>query len=104
MNEANKERRFSISELSEAFGLKRDAYYKYQRRDKKSVATNATVLSMIMERRKDQAREGVRKMHKACREVFHERGIKVGRVRLFEILRDHDMLVKNVLKLRQFTC
>jgi putative transposase len=94
MNKAIKEHKFSISELSEAFGMKRDAYYKHQRRDKQSVATNTAVLSMIRERRKDQAREGCRKMHKACIEEFHDRGIKIGRDRLFDILRNHDMLVK----------
>jgi putative transposase len=84
----------SISQLCDRFGMKRDAYYKYQRRYKRTVATKTTVLLMVNERRKDLSREGGKKMHVAFKSELIEKGIKLGRDALFSILREHDLLVK----------
>jgi putative transposase len=86
--------KLSIAKLCEAFGMQRDAYYKYQRRNKRSVAIKATVLSMVNERRVDLPREGCKKMHKAFIEELQLRGIKLGRDGLFDLLREKDLLVK----------
>lgn len=94
MKKHSKEHKQSISELCEGFGMKRDAWYKFQRRNKRSVAIKATVLSMVNERRKDQPREGCKKMHKAFIEELQMRGIKLGRDGLFDLLRENNMLVK----------
>jgi putative transposase len=94
MKKYSKEHKLSILQLCEGFGMKRDAYYKYQRRNKQVVATKSIVLSMVNERRIDLPREGCKKMHKAFIDEFLERGIKLGRDRLFDILREMDMLVK----------
>jgi transposase InsO family protein len=94
MKKHSKEFSLSISQLCEGFGMKRDAYYKYQRRNKQVIATKSTVLSMVNERRIDLPREGCKKMHKAFIEELQIRGIKLGRDRLFDFLREMDMLVK----------
>lgn len=86
--------KLSISKLSQAFGMQRDAYYKFQRRNRRSEATKAIVLALVNERRKDQPREGAKKMHKAFKDEFIEKGIKLGRDALFDLLREMDMLVK----------
>ena len=85
---------WSIAQICEGLGMHRDAYYKYQRRNKDSVATKKMVLTLVKERRKDQGREGCKKVYKALLFEFRKRGIKVGRDRLFEILKEADMLVK----------
>jgi transposase InsO family protein len=74
--------------------MHRDAFYKYQRRNRHSEASKAIVLALVNERRLDQPREGAKKMHKAFKEELIERGIKFGRDALFDLLRDLDMLVK----------
>jgi transposase InsO family protein len=94
MEDIRQDQLWSISQLCEGFGIQRDAYYKYQRRNTRSKATKSEVLSMVRERRKDQGREGCKKMYKAFREEFKQKEIKVGRDKLFDILREHDMLVK----------
>jgi transposase InsO family protein len=98
MSEAMKKQlndhKLSISKLCEAFGMKRDAYYKYQRRNKRSEASKAIILALVNERRLDQPREGAKKMHKAFKEELFEQGIKFGRDALFDLLREMDMLVK----------
>lgn len=94
MKKLRPEKPWSISLLCESFGMKRDAFYKYQRRNNHLIATKTTVLYMVKERRKEQSREGCKKMHKAFREEFQAKGIKLGRDKLFDILRENNLLVK----------
>jgi putative transposase len=94
MNNHWQDQLWSISQLSVGFGIQRDAYYKYLRRNNRSIATKSMVLLMVRERRKDQGREGCKKMHKAFCAEFQDKGLRVGRDKLFDILREHDMLVK----------
>ena len=47
-----------------------------------------------MGERRLQPRLGTRKLHVVCRKGFAQAGVKVGRDRLFEILRGHDLLLK----------
>ena len=86
--------KFSISQFCEASGMKRDAFYKYHRRNQLSEDTAEQVISMVREHRKEQPRGGARKMHIDFKDDFLMKGIKVGRDKLFDILRDHDMLDK----------
>jgi transposase InsO family protein len=94
MEKYSKTLKLSISKLCESFGMKRDAYYKYQRRNKQVIAMKSTVLSMVNERKIDLPREGCKKMHKAFIEELQVRGIKLGRDGLFDLLREKDLLVK----------
>jgi putative transposase len=94
MNNHWQDQLWSISQLSVGFGIQRDAYYKYLQRNNRSKAMKSLILSMVRERRKDQGREGCKKMHKAFSSEFQDMGIKIGRDKLFDILREHDMLVK----------
>ncbi len=85
---------FSIAQLCEGFEMKRDAYYKYQRREKQANAIQNRVIQMVRERRKVQPREGGKKIYEALKEYFQILEFKVGRDKLFDILREKDMLVK----------
>jgi putative transposase len=93
MKKAPKGHKRSVSKICERFGLKRDSYYKFQRRNKKSTERSNKVISLVKERRKEQSREGGRKLHEALIEDFMMYGLKVGRDKLFDILREHHMLV-----------
>jgi transposase InsO family protein len=55
---------------------------------------------MVQKRRKELPREGVRKLHHALADDFHAARLKIGRDRLFDILRQHHMLVS---RKRSFT-
>jgi transposase InsO family protein len=52
------------------------------------------VIGLVKKEREIQARVGTRKLHKELRVAFEKSQLKVGRDRLFDILRTHDMLVK----------
>jgi transposase InsO family protein len=84
----------SITEICSVFDLTRDAYYKYQKRIEKKEALAQKVLELVKEERKDQPRVGGKKLYEAIRPMFLLEGLKVGRDKLFDILREHDMLVK----------
>ncbi len=82
----------SIKNVCDCFDLKRDAYYKYNRRDKQRKSFEYEVLHIVKIRRKSLPREGVRKLMKSLNNHFNKQGLKVGRDTLFNILRKHNML------------
>lgn len=84
----------SVEEVCKCFDLSRDAYYKYQKRQVKKQAVYTQVIELVKEERKDQPRVGTRKLYEALEVVFQDRELKVGRDKLFDILREYNMLVK----------
>lgn len=84
----------SITEICSVFGLTRDAYYKYQKRREKQEAIVQKVVKLVKEERKDQPRVGTRKLYEALHVLFIIGNMKIGRDKLFDILREQEMLVK----------
>lgn len=84
----------SITEICSVFGLTRDAYYKYQKRRERKEALVQKVVELVKEERKDQPRVGGKKLYEAIHPMFLLEGLKVGRDKLFDILREQNMLVK----------
>lgn len=83
-----------VSEVCKCFDLKRDAWYKYQKRRKSKDVVVSKVVELVKEERKDQPRVGTRKLYEALKDEFYKSEIKVGRDVLFDILRDHEMLIR----------
>lgn len=84
----------SIERTCQCFGMHRDAYYKIKIRKHKKESVSNQVLGLVKEERIDQPRVGTRKLYEALQTCFQTNGLKVGRDKLFDILREHDMLVK----------
>ncbi len=84
----------SISKVCACFNLKRDAYYKYQRRWEHYKSVESQVIQLVREERKELPRVGVRKLYEALQPSFEAVHIKVGRDSLFDTLRANNMLVK----------
>jgi len=84
----------SITEICSCFALSRDAYYKLFKRRKKQEEVAIKVVKLVKEERKDQPRVGGKKLYEALHPLFVLDGLKVGRDKLFDILREQDMLVK----------
>ncbi|MFD1616620.1 IS3 family transposase [Gelatiniphilus marinus] len=82
----------SLTTITAGFGLKRDAYYKYKRREDKRLEIEKKVVTIVKNRRKSLPREGVRKLTKALKQEFTNTHLKIGRDTLFNILRKHNML------------
>lgn len=82
----------SIKNVCDCFYLKRDAYYKYNRRKKQRKSFEQQLLHIVKKRRKSLPREGVRKLMKSLNIDFQKQQLKVGRDTLFKVLREHQML------------
>lgn len=84
----------SVSDICSAFGLTRDAWYKYQKRQIIRNKVASKVINLVKTERKDQPRAGTRKLYKALLASFELAQLKIGRDTLNDILREHNMLVK----------
>lgn len=78
--------------ITNCFGLKRDAYYKYKRREEKRLQIEQQVVEIVKQKRKILPREGVRKLVRSLKQEFYNANLKIGRDSLFNILRKHNML------------
>jgi putative transposase len=88
-------------------GYSKQAYHK---REKKALIKEAAqkevqieVISKVLELRSEMPRIGTRKLYHILEGEFKEGGIKVGRDKLFSVLRDSDLLVKRRKKYTKTT-
>ncbi|WP_100925523.1 IS3 family transposase [Tenacibaculum sp. SZ-18] len=81
-----------MTTITNCFGLKRDAYYKYKHRADKRLKLEQQIIQIVKQKRKSLPREGVRKLKISLKNDFDNANIKVGRDMLFNVLRKHNML------------
>jgi transposase InsO family protein len=74
-------------------GISRQAYYKGLACERKTREQHAIVVDLISRTRQRQPRIGTRKLHGMLEQPLQDAGIKIGRDRLFDVLRDAHMLV-----------
>ena len=86
----------SIKLLAELFGKTRQAYYKQTNQKIKEVLEEEIILEIIKKIRKraKTSRWGVRKIHSLIKGDLQKHSIKIGRDKLFDLLRLNGMLVK----------
>jgi hypothetical protein len=84
----------SISDVCAAFGVKRNAYNKTLKTELKHKQNAIKVLAFVKSQRKVKSREGGRKLHKDMLDDLKMQELKIGRDKLFDVLGEHDMLVK----------
>lgn len=84
---------YNVSQISSEYDLTRDAYSKFKRRYIKQESDKKRVVSMVQARRDILPREGCRKLYLSLFNDFKSNGLKIGRDKLFSILRSEDMLV-----------
>ncbi len=84
----------STEKICNSMHLHRDAYYKSRVRHQKRKSEETKVIGLVKKERNIQPRVGTRKLYEELREAFHKSDIKIGRDRLFDILRGNDLLVK----------
>lgn len=84
----------SVKRVCQEFGYCRDSYYKLKKRDQAQRITIQEVLSLVKQRREILPREGGRKLYNYLGPYLSKHHIKMGRDKLFDLLRDQDMLVE----------
>jgi len=94
IDKVRKEKLYSIPTVCKAFEITRDAYYKRRARTIKKDNIKDMVLSLIIEHRTDLPRAGGKKLYKAIIPELETSGIKFGRDKLFDLLRDYNLLIR----------
>ncbi len=89
-----KERLFNIETICDAFSLKRDAYYKFHKRYLAKKEVEQIVVKLVRKSRRTLPREGTRKLMKSLHNDFQKQHLKIGRDKLFRILRENELLVR----------
>lgn len=74
-------------------GLSRQAYYQGLRRQEQRSQQAQTVVELVEHERMRQPRVGTRKLHHMLREPLQRVGIELGRDAMFDVLRQHRLLV-----------
>jgi len=85
----------SMEQTCQRFEMHRDAFYKVKVRTQRNETVAARVLELVQEERMAQPRVGTRKLYEALQVDFENAGLKVGRDKLFGMLREQNMLVKS---------
>jgi putative transposase len=76
------------------FGITRQAHYQALRRERKRRSEQAQVLALVQQVRRRHPRMGTRKLQYKLAAEIQTAGIRLGRDRLFALLRQADLLVK----------
>ena len=84
----------NIENVCQKFGYCRDSYYKLKGRMQIQRTNRQKALSLIQGRREVLPREGGRKLYHYLRPHLTEHGIKMGRDKLFDLLRSQQMLIE----------
>ena len=92
--ETRKGKQFTIDAICNGFSLNRDAYYKYRKRYTNQRKVEKTVVQLVNKSRRTLPREGTRKLMKSLKNDFHKNDLKIGRDRLFRILRENGLLIR----------
>lgn len=93
MKVGESERR-SLSVLCPLLGYSRQAYYQHFRECESSAFGSELVLGEVGKLRVKQPRMGTRKLYFHLLEFIREHGLRMGRDGLFELLREHSLLVR----------
>lgn len=84
----------SVGTLCHLFGLSRQAYYKAEKRASKRELQEALVLQKVRHIKEEQAQLGTEKVYLLIKPFLADHGIKMGRDKLYDLLRVHHLLPK----------
>ncbi len=84
----------NITHFCKLFGISRQGYYQRIKRYKKAQEIQKQIVEMVKKKRKRHKRKGGKKVHGELKSEFQAAGIKCGRDKFFDILREENMLIK----------
>lgn len=85
---------YSLEEVTLSFSLTRQAFYQWKKRSSVAEGKEKVILELVKEERRLQPKLGVRKLIKRrLNGILHGLGIKVGRDKFFEIMRENGLLI-----------
>ena len=84
----------SMDELCEVYGKTRQAWYKGQKRAQQISYESDLIIEEVKRIRQYLRRAGGKKLYFMMGSFFKKEGIKIGRDKFFDVLREHDLLIK----------
>jgi putative transposase len=84
---------YSTDQVCRLFDMSRQAYYKHQHACLRVSFKEQIILDEVRNIRHLQPRIGVRKLHYKLKPILSAKGITIGRDRLFELLKEHKLLI-----------
>jgi len=85
---------YSVEEICLVHGISRQSYYQWKKREMKENYEEEIVLQLVHEKRKRQTKVGGKKLYKMLKLTFEGLRFRIGRDRLFNILRNNGLLVE----------
>jgi putative transposase len=95
--------RTSVKGLCGLVGYSRQAYYKERRRRSREEIDEDAIVELVKKERKIQPKLGTRKLKITLAQELAEMGIRIGRDRLFAVLRKHELLIATRRRAAQTT-
>ena len=83
-----------LAKLCRWFGITRQAVYYHQRQAIDVSIQEELIVKQVIQIRKRHSKIGTRKLYQMLQPFFEEHQIKIGRDRLFRVLREYQLLVK----------
>lgn len=87
--------KLKMKQVYDWVGITRQAAYQYRLRRAGLQAKEEAIVSQVREIRQRHPRMGTRKLLEKLRPFLHANGLEIGRDRLFDLLRKHDLLLKH---------
>jgi putative transposase len=84
----------NVTAVCLAVGMSRQNYYARRQQRRRRQIDGDLVVRLVVAERQQQPRIGTRKLHFLFKGPLQEAGVKVGRDRMFEVLRERDLLVE----------
>jgi len=83
----------SIAAVCRKLGMTRQNYYARRKQRRRREIDADLVVQLVVAQRHEHPRLGTRKLHFLVKERLQEAGVKLGRDRMFEVLRERELLV-----------
>lgn len=84
----------NMDQICAQFSISRQAHYQKCSREADRQVAEATILELIRQVRREHPKMGGRKLLFKIKPILAAEGLQIGRDRLFEVLRNQDLLVK----------
>ena len=84
----------NIRQLEGWLGFSRQAFYQYWQRQAGQTNSESDVIELVKKLRNDHPKMGGRKLHDLLKEEMAQKGIKMGRDALFELLAANGLLIR----------
>jgi len=85
-------------EVCSLFGISRQSYYEYLRKEKRDRIETNFIIEKVMEHRAQHPKIGGRKLYHMLKPVLKMEKIKIGRDQFFDILSSHNLLIKRKIR------